>query len=43
MTAQLVMVALGAVCAILLSLAVLAVGWMLPRPRRFGFDVRDED
>lgn len=35
------MVAIGAGCAVVLACAVTVAYW-LPRPRRFGFDVREE-
>lgn len=36
------MIGLGALCAVGLAGAVMLIGWLLPRPKRFGFDVRDD-
>ncbi|WP_155772708.1 hypothetical protein [Mesorhizobium jarvisii] len=36
------MVGLGAVCALGLAGAVTLLGWLMPRPKCFGFDVKDD-
>ncbi|WP_189553231.1 hypothetical protein [Mesorhizobium sp. M8A.F.Ca.ET.021.01.1.1] len=36
------MIGLGALCALGLAGVFLLVGYLLPRPKRFGFDVRDD-
>ncbi len=36
------MIGLGALCALGLAGCFLLVGFLLPRPKRFGFDIKDD-
>ncbi|WP_292562485.1 hypothetical protein [Mesorhizobium sp.] len=36
------MIGLGALCALGLAGCCMLVGWLLPRPKRFGFDIKDD-
>lgn len=41
-TAYWLMIGLGAFCALLLAGCCMLASWLLPRPRRFGFDIKDD-
>jgi len=41
-TAYWLMFGLGALCALGLTGCFLLVGFLLPRPKRFGFDIKDD-
>lgn len=41
-TAYWLMIGLGALCALLLAGCCMLASWLLPRPRRFGFDIKDD-
>ncbi|WP_164762049.1 MULTISPECIES: hypothetical protein [unclassified Mesorhizobium] len=36
------MIGLGALCALGLASCCMLVSWLLPRPKRFGFDIKDD-